>query len=913
MEYAYGGDAFFCSGTMVATNVFLTAAHCFEANVNQETFDIHVLIGHNAKESLRDELATIPGVASYTPITGDPQPVLALTGNAANVIVHPQHLFGASIGSRDVALVVLDTALPDGLVTTIDVLAAGLVPSPPLSPQLNGLAKWNGIYLQILGGGDTDAACTSGAISDIGILDSLVHEPVWDLFGPTLTMSGSRFNPGPSVCGGDSGGPIVTSPNGQFGTNLPNFDLVSLVAIDTEYETYGVLEGPVLNDPPIRNWLVANALDTDGDGLEPGSDNCDTVANVGQSDIDGDGWGDACDTDDDGDSVPDDEDNCPEHANPDQVDWDQDGIGWECDPNEHDLDGDYVPNADDNCPWHANSQQENCNALAEELEFGFSNGTELGDACDPVPCASTRLHERTFVAQTFVPLAQDGHVCIEQRGRSIQDLLDVRPMVGADDAALPTSDLEVWFCPCEEADATACTEPPWNCELAPYAALDSTSGWLSVSLVDSQDASIQVPQPLATTYQPWVQYPQPSELFGWDYQADYQQWVTTQQLWTPTPSATLIYGAGTDMRGLLWIEDPTEVGKEAHGAGLCSGGNCSLASAYIADVAPDRATSVVSCEKIPDTAPAPWWLYCPQCLDAFELPFDHVVNPAALTIFDHHALLWSDAPEQELGEGTAGHALDITAAFGEEVLEILGDSGSAIVGPSEPVDAALKPGQARAFVLKDDGSAIVGQLELGEAGFSLRRWDAETPLSGRSGFAASYSATEDALFIAGGTVDEELVAELWRLDAGDEWSLIELDVDAAPADAVSSMWSAGDGHLWVIDRDGGDQLRLLRIDPATGHGTVAELEALDEATDAWLVQLATHQVMLVTTNEDTHRVTLLAATEGSVEAQASIDAEGGVVAPPVVRAGVLTVPLLARDEEREWIEPSIVPLAELTG
>ena len=47
-------------------------------------------------------------------------------------------------------------------------------------------------------------------------------------------------------------------------------------------------------------------VDSDGDGINDSSDNCDNVANTNQADTDGDLTGDACDTDDDNDGVADD-------------------------------------------------------------------------------------------------------------------------------------------------------------------------------------------------------------------------------------------------------------------------------------------------------------------------------------------------------------------------------------------------------------------------------------------------------------------------------------------------------------------------------------------------------------------------------------------------------------------------------
>ena len=114
--------------------------------------------------------------------------------------------------------------------------------------------------------------------------------------------------------------------------------------------------------------------DDDGDGDENVADNCASVANPDQANIDGDAQGDACDDDDDGDGDGDVADNCTSVANPDQADIDGDAQGDACDA---DDDGDGVADVADNCPSVANPGQAN------------ADGDALGDACDGAPGPGT--------------------------------------------------------------------------------------------------------------------------------------------------------------------------------------------------------------------------------------------------------------------------------------------------------------------------------------------------------------------------------------------------------------------------------------------------------------------------------------------------------------------------------------------
>lgn len=120
-------------------------------------------------------------------------------------------------------------------------------------------------------------------------------------------------------------------------------------------------------------------VDTDGDGIADGSDNCVATANSNQSDTDEDGTGNACDStpngDSDGDGVDELADNCPGDANVDQADTDEDGIGDECDAPDvvTDEDNDSIEDDDDNCPAVPNVDQLN------------SDGDAWGNLCDEDP------------------------------------------------------------------------------------------------------------------------------------------------------------------------------------------------------------------------------------------------------------------------------------------------------------------------------------------------------------------------------------------------------------------------------------------------------------------------------------------------------------------------------------------------
>jgi hypothetical protein len=98
---------------------------------------------------------------------------------------------------------------------------------------------------------------------------------------------------------------------------------------------YSIKEKEILKNPEVLSQTNSNYIiaDTDKDGVPNIKDNCTSVANSDQKDLDYNNRGDACD-DFDQDGLINSEDNCPDQPNRDQMDEDGDNIGNICDKEE---------------------------------------------------------------------------------------------------------------------------------------------------------------------------------------------------------------------------------------------------------------------------------------------------------------------------------------------------------------------------------------------------------------------------------------------------------------------------------------------------------------------------------------------------------------------------------------------------
>ncbi|MCA9538325.1 MAG: S8 family serine peptidase [Myxococcales bacterium] len=112
----------------------------------------------------------------------------------------------------------------------------------------------------------------------------------------------------------------ITDP--RNGLTTPRIDVAAAMA------SFGV---------ELEPCALQGDVDTDGDGLCDGDDNCPLVANASQSDNDADGVGNVCD-------------NCAATPNAAQADFDGDGLGDACD---NDIDNDGCGNGSDDDPDNA--------------------------------------------------------------------------------------------------------------------------------------------------------------------------------------------------------------------------------------------------------------------------------------------------------------------------------------------------------------------------------------------------------------------------------------------------------------------------------------------------------------------------------------------------------------------------------
>jgi hypothetical protein len=165
-------------------------------------------------------------------------------------------------------------------------------------------------------------------------------------------------------------------------------------------------------------------FDQDGDGIINQFDNCDLIANTNQADYNSDGEGDVCDTnsDSDTDGVMDASDNCISIVNPTQADINSNGVGNACE----DIDNDGLNDNIDNCIFISNATQTDTN----------NNG--IGDACEPnahcgagVVLLTTQAQVNNFKNQYPGCTTIDGSLVITGSVENLDSLINITKILGS--------------------------------------------------------------------------------------------------------------------------------------------------------------------------------------------------------------------------------------------------------------------------------------------------------------------------------------------------------------------------------------------------------------------------------------------------------------------------------------------------
>ena len=177
--------------------------------------------------------------------------------------------------------------------------------------------------------------------------------------------------------------------------------------------------------------------DSDKDGIKDNADNCKTLSNNNQKDINQNGVWDVCEFDSDADTIPDEIDTCRNAANPDQKDDDGDGIGNACDncklynPEQFDTDANKIGDRCDQAEKYLQENDEDsdgidnfhdtCKNVSNPLQED-DDQDGVGNVCDN--CKTYQNFDQSDVNENWV-----GDICEDSDGDGKEWLQDNCPSI----------------------------------------------------------------------------------------------------------------------------------------------------------------------------------------------------------------------------------------------------------------------------------------------------------------------------------------------------------------------------------------------------------------------------------------------------------------------------------------------------
>ena len=239
---------------------------------------------------------------------------------------------------------------PLGTFLTTSVLAVSAASAAPQASDTSARAVVNDLAVQAATAVRLNAttvlaeAAASGACGALAASGSTVLEDAsLTIANPLPTVVTLVSHPAPNTVAFDGlGVRVVLNEQSTSGGGSAVGITVNAIHV---YLDAAVLGGLTVSGDIVVSHAAASAdcaavdVDADDDGIPDVVDNCPVDPNADQSDGDGNGVGDACDTpdtagdaDSDGDGVGDPVDNCPATPNPGQENSDGVGAGDACEP-----------------------------------------------------------------------------------------------------------------------------------------------------------------------------------------------------------------------------------------------------------------------------------------------------------------------------------------------------------------------------------------------------------------------------------------------------------------------------------------------------------------------------------------------------------------------------------------------------
>lgn len=827
-----------CTGTLIAKDVIVTAAHCAAC---ADSIAVHL---QDAAGATEDVLVGASAVTLHPGAFGGPPDLCDGSNNQIQAKIDSRVVAG-----HDLATLRLPTAIDPQRFPIAPVLT---VPPRGFHPP-TALA---GVDLRLVGWGGLDEAGTGSHVRRTGTTSVLGWGNYQDNIlvtseDPFVLTSREDVAPGSPQGGknavgvpGDSGGPALAKVG----------PATAIVGVISQYLCTGCSRA-------IGNVYAPTFTTTNGRFLRQ---------SLGMTEIG---------PDTDGDEVPDIADNCPLDANPDQVDRDRDGVGDLCDSCAPPPPPEGWAHAVTDHLATANAAQDNCNVDAEmqalidadpsayvagrprgltlaesrlaTASFVSSPGEYLtlrqgvvrGDACDSVPCPST-AEMRGPVPPGTVPGSETALVCKSPAGVvGVCSYTEPRAVAvaglraGGGDAKTGSSGFRYCRCTdphtseterrrfCGKGTASAC-----ETNLSAYGI--SSSPWKHLSLAGAPATADSVLTTSFTNANASVK-PQSLPWIDWDWRQDVLA-LTGEPVVDGTPT-------GPRMRGILWSH-VTELGGVPTTAIDDGGRNyAALGNHYRAEdpgivvqTSGGKVPAVTCAPHCPPGVLFPWWTQTcvgPGCDPSQSLPWLWSVDPAALG----EPQVWAIGPESQL---RVTDGLDPAAA---NVLALPGQTWL----PASETDAVLAQHgtTTRQLVLDGATGMVTGSLAVlptgGVTGLLGGRGLAGEPPARSAvampGAAATTTATPTASFTgasartyAYSALRREAHALMWTAGRATRsvWTPERQWEDAPLTGALigkphALLVDAASGVLFAVDQPHRLlPLRLVRIDLASGVAEV---------------------------------------------------------------------------------------------